>query len=162
MTVHLLTYSMVQIPSWEANWFAASQEIPRTSRNPKVHYRTHHLHYLRIKYVLQVTPTGTWNKARGSPKVSYVRDFHICSAVQQPSCWDAQGTFRTLCRDMQLYRLPSTAHKQNHTSSAYGTRSYFTWRSAVDHTEFFTWEGGWNWTWSSIYIYIYIYAYIYI
>ena len=32
---------MVQIPSSEANWFAASQEIPRISRNPKVHYRTH-------------------------------------------------------------------------------------------------------------------------
>ena len=32
---------MVQGPSWEANWFAASQEIPRIARNPKVHYRTH-------------------------------------------------------------------------------------------------------------------------
>jgi len=32
---------MVQSPSWEANWFAASQEIPRISRNPMVHYRTH-------------------------------------------------------------------------------------------------------------------------
>ena len=32
---------MVQSPSWEANWFAASQEIPRISRNPKVHYCTH-------------------------------------------------------------------------------------------------------------------------
>ena len=32
---------MVQRPSWEANWSAASQEIPRISRNPKVHYRTH-------------------------------------------------------------------------------------------------------------------------
>ena len=39
--MHLLIYSMVQSPSWEANWFAASQEIPRISRNPKVHYRTH-------------------------------------------------------------------------------------------------------------------------
>ena len=37
----VLTYSMVQSPSWAANWFAASQEIPRISRNPKVHYRTH-------------------------------------------------------------------------------------------------------------------------
>ena len=37
---YLLTYSMVQSPSWEANWFAASQEIPCISRNPKVHYRT--------------------------------------------------------------------------------------------------------------------------
>ena len=32
---------MVQSPSWEANWFAAIQETPRISRNPKVHYRTH-------------------------------------------------------------------------------------------------------------------------
>ena len=38
---HLLTHSMVQSPSWEANRFAASQEIPRVSQNPKVHYRTH-------------------------------------------------------------------------------------------------------------------------
>ena len=38
---YLLTYSMVQSPSWEANWFAASEEIPRISRNPKLHYRTH-------------------------------------------------------------------------------------------------------------------------
>ena len=33
---------MVQSP-WEANWFAASQEIPHISQNPKVHYRTHNL-----------------------------------------------------------------------------------------------------------------------
>ena len=32
---------MVQSPSWQVNWFAASQEIPRISRNPKVHHRTH-------------------------------------------------------------------------------------------------------------------------
>ena len=32
---------MVQSPSWAANWFAASQEMPHISRNPKVHYRIH-------------------------------------------------------------------------------------------------------------------------
>ena len=36
----ILTYSTVKSPSREANWFAVSQEIPRISRNPKVHYRT--------------------------------------------------------------------------------------------------------------------------
>jgi len=41
LITYLLTYSMVQSPSWEANWFAASQEIPSISRNPKVHCRTH-------------------------------------------------------------------------------------------------------------------------
>ena len=41
LITYLLTHSMVQSPSWEANWFAASQEIPRISRNQKVHYRTH-------------------------------------------------------------------------------------------------------------------------
>jgi hypothetical protein len=37
----ILTYSMEQSPSWEANWSAASQEIPRTLWNPKVNHRTH-------------------------------------------------------------------------------------------------------------------------
>ena len=32
---------MQQSPSWEANWFAASQEIPRILWNPKVRYRIH-------------------------------------------------------------------------------------------------------------------------
>ena len=40
---YLLPYSMVQSPSREANWFAASQEIPRILWNPKVHYRIHKL-----------------------------------------------------------------------------------------------------------------------
>jgi hypothetical protein len=38
---NILTYSMEQSPSWEANWSAASQQIPRILWNPKVHHRTH-------------------------------------------------------------------------------------------------------------------------
>ena len=33
------TYSMQQSPSWEANRFSASQEIPRILWNSNVHYR---------------------------------------------------------------------------------------------------------------------------
>ena len=40
LLTYLLTHSMVQSPSCEANRFAASQEIPQILRNPKVHYRT--------------------------------------------------------------------------------------------------------------------------
>jgi hypothetical protein len=36
--LNLLTYSMEQSSNWEANRFAASQEIPRILWNPKVHY----------------------------------------------------------------------------------------------------------------------------
>ena len=42
-SIHLhavIIYSMVQSRSWEVNWFAARQEIPRIPRNPKIHYRT--------------------------------------------------------------------------------------------------------------------------
>ena len=38
---YILTYSMVQSPSWEANRFSASQEASRILGNPKVHNRTH-------------------------------------------------------------------------------------------------------------------------
>jgi hypothetical protein len=38
---YLINYSMEQIHSWEANSFSDSQEIPRTLRKPKVHYRIH-------------------------------------------------------------------------------------------------------------------------
>ena len=53
----LLTYSVVQSPSWAANWFVASQEIPRISRNPKVHYRTHSVRHLSVLWASPIQST---------------------------------------------------------------------------------------------------------
>ena len=50
LLTYLLTYSMLQSPSWEANWFAASQEILRILWNPKVHHRTHKRLILQQKF----------------------------------------------------------------------------------------------------------------
>ena len=80
----LLTYSMEQSPSWEANKFSASQEIPRILWYPKVYYLSHKgpppvpvlsqldtvhtftSHFLKIhlNIILQSTP--------GSPKWSHL------------------------------------------------------------------------------------------
>ena len=89
---YLLTYSMEQSPSWEANRFSASQEIPRILWNPKVHYRdykcpppvpilsqldpfhTPTFHFLKIhlNIILPSTP-GPWSPSFRfpSPKTHY-------------------------------------------------------------------------------------------
>jgi len=78
----LLTYSMVQSPSRKDNWFAASQEIPRIPRNPKVHYRTHkrpssvyildqpnpvHIH---TAHLLEIQPNIIHPSTSGYPQLS--------------------------------------------------------------------------------------------
>jgi len=63
---------MVQSPSSEANWFAASQEIPRISRNPKVHYRTHkrpHLWMFLNISVLQGRVVSTSPNPQAGPRL---------------------------------------------------------------------------------------------
>jgi hypothetical protein len=53
--IKIITYFMQQSPSSEANWFSASQEIPRNLMNPNVHYRIH-------KLVPVTTARSGWRK----------------------------------------------------------------------------------------------------
>ena len=78
----LLTYSMVQSPSWEGNWFAASQDIPRISRNPNIHYHTHKRPppvsilgqpspvHIATSHLLEIHPNIIHPSTHGSPQWS--------------------------------------------------------------------------------------------
>ena len=54
LLTYLLTYSMEHRPSWEANCFAASEEIPHILWNPKVHYRIHKYPYPSLFWVSSI------------------------------------------------------------------------------------------------------------
>jgi len=92
----ILTYSIVQSPSWEANWFAACQEIPRISRNPKVHYRTHKRPppvpvlvqpnpvHIPTSYLLEIRPNIIHTSTPRSPQWFFLSGFPTktpCTAI---------------------------------------------------------------------------------
>jgi hypothetical protein len=64
---YLLTYSMEQSPSWEANRFSASQEIPRILWNPKVHYLIHKCRPSVPEVSVQVWGFLRWGVVSTSP-----------------------------------------------------------------------------------------------
>jgi len=97
---------MVQSPSWEANWFAASQEIPRISRNPKVHYRIHK-RPPRVQILIQINPVhipkthflktyfniilNAWSKIT----LQYLFQLHNTSTQKYTIIYQASGMFRS-------------------------------------------------------------------
>jgi len=89
----LFNYSMVQSTSWEPNWFAASQEIPRISRNPKVHYRTHKRPlpvsilgqpkpvHITTSHLLQIRPNIIHPSTPRSPHVRKINFMHFINLI---------------------------------------------------------------------------------
>ena len=77
---------MVQSPSWEANWFAASQKIPRILWDPKVHYRTH-----KCPPPVPILSTKVSVQVRGllfdCSATQYVSTVRSCLHLAQPPSW---------------------------------------------------------------------------
>jgi len=133
-TFYLLTYSMMQSLSWEANLFAASQEIPRISRNPKVHYRTHmcpppvpilcqpNPGHIPTPHLLEIRPNIIHPSNPRSPQWSLSLRFppspHAMPWWQGPTIW---------------VFLPFTNNKRNH----YAVFSSFQFTPSVVLTSFF-------------------------
>ena len=52
---------MEQSPSWEANRFSVSQEIPHILQNPKVRYRSCGKYTTALNFSVLIISTGTYN-----------------------------------------------------------------------------------------------------
>jgi len=97
ITRMILTFSMVQSPSSEANWFEASQEISRISRNPKVHYRTHNPPppvsilgqfnpvHIPTSHLLEINPNIIHSSTPRSPHWSLSLRFLHQNSIRSPS-----------------------------------------------------------------------------
>jgi hypothetical protein len=94
LLTHSLTHSTQHSPSWEANRFAASQEIPRILCNPNVHYRIYKcpppvsilsqlnpVHTTK-SYFLKVYQNIMFLSTPGSPQWSLSLRFHHQIPVQ--------------------------------------------------------------------------------
>jgi hypothetical protein len=77
---------MEQSPSWKANWFAASQEIPLILWNPKVPRRTHK-RPPRIPILSQpnpvLTPTSHFLKIHHSEDYTYRKHGKVTGFVDK-------------------------------------------------------------------------------
>ena len=124
---------MEQSPSWEANRFSASQEIPLILWNPKVHYRSHkcqptvlilsqfnpvhnptfHFLIIHLNIILPSKP--------GSPKWSLSFRF----PHQNPVNVSPLPHTRYMPRSM-LNHFPSLVPNLNPINPAYSLSSYFT------------------------------------
>ena len=103
LLIHSLTHSMQQSPSWDANRFSASQEIPRILWNPKVHYRIHKCpppvpNLSHIDQVHTSHPT--------SSRSILILSFHLCLGL--PSGLFPSGSPPKPCTS--LFPLPHALH----------------------------------------------------
>jgi len=114
---------MVQSPSWKANWFAASQEIPRISRNPNVHYRTHKRPppvstlgqpnpvHVPTSYILEIHPNIIHPSTPSSPQWSPSFRFPQQEPIYPPPLF--QGISLLIILEASVIKLSREREKSN-------------------------------------------------
>jgi hypothetical protein len=153
LLTNLLTHSMDQSPSWEANRFSASQEIPHTLWNPKVHYRINKCPP-PVPILSQLDPTHT--PTSHFPKIHLYLANSLAAAVREPALYRLltfhvpnlylANSLAAAVREPALYRL-LTFHVPNLMSLfvAYVAPKYWSrseaYRMNVTQQDTFLWWG---------------------
>jgi len=130
---------MVQSPSWDANWFAASQEIPRISRNPNVHYRTHkrpppvsilgqpNPAHIPTSHILQIRPNvihpSTPRSPQWSPSLRFPQQDPIHPPTPHPHAPHAQP--------ISFFSILSPAQFWTEHSTVMSWVYFFPWRNEI-------------------------------
>jgi hypothetical protein len=144
--VPFVTHSMEQSPSWEADSFSASQEIPLILWNPEVHYRIHNSpppvsvlsqlnpvnappHFLNIHFniILASTPgSHKWSRSLRSPHQN-----PACTSLFPPYVLHVPPSGPVETRIKQLYvtwrERPSSFTKWGDVTRKCFYARYLTW-----------------------------------
>ena len=148
---------MVQSPSWEANWFAASQEIPRILWNPKVHYRTHKRPppvpilgqpnpvHIPTSHFLEIHPNIIHPSTPRSPQCSLSLRFPHQDPIRPPllTQYNTQSLkwnmnvywFQMLCFTGHHDHLTSTMKKTRRRAGIVAVRVRMRWAGHVDRVQ---------------------------
>jgi hypothetical protein len=103
-----LTNSMEQDPSWEANSCSASQQIPLSTSNPKIHYRVHSSTQL-VHILSQMHPIH--NLPPYLPKIpAKIMSFHLRLCL--PNSLSFRFSAPKLCK--RIFLSPMRARSPTH------------------------------------------------
>ena len=108
------TYSTAHSPSWEAKWFATSQEIPRISRNPKVHYRTHKiLDDLCSQHTRRQLLSKKIPHKENTSHISTTSQFNVAKCISE----EISSRIRTAPKQWHTARLQLSDFKTSHSTA---------------------------------------------